>query len=158
VPGYEKLQHPALQGLPESGWRVPVWELKRGPRGRRGEGGPTSGQSSTYALDRHTRKDCQMLSTQPQVSIQASDPLFGGGGRTRGNLTWGPRATRCSPRVMGEKVEGKKGSHIGESEHSRPLLEHRKAFHPEIRKGSLGESLSHPPSTVGLEESFIIER
>ena len=35
-----------------------------------------------------------------------------------------------------------------------------KAFHGEIRKGSLGESLSHPPSTVGLHEqrcSMVLE-
>jgi hypothetical protein len=31
-------------------------------------------------------------------------------------------------------------------------LEHRKSFHWEIRKGSLGESLSHCPGTVGLDE------
>jgi hypothetical protein len=31
-------------------------------------------------------------------------------------------------------------------------LEHRKVFHWEIRNSSLGESLSHHPSTVGLDE------
>jgi hypothetical protein len=35
---------------------------------------------------------------------------------------------------------------------------HRKAFLWEIRNGSLGESISHPPSTVGLDEQrhFIV--
>ena len=46
--------------------------------GKSGEGGPTSHQSSTYALDRQTWEGCQMLSTQPQVGIQASDPPDGG--------------------------------------------------------------------------------
>jgi hypothetical protein len=31
-------------------------------------------------------------------------------------------------------------------------MEHRKAFHQEIRKSSLGESLSHPPSMEGLDK------
>ena len=35
-------------------------------------------QSSTYALDRQAWEGCQTLSTQPQVGIQASDPLDGG--------------------------------------------------------------------------------
>jgi hypothetical protein len=34
-----------------------------------------SGQSSIYALDRQMREGCRTLSTQPQVGIQASDPL-----------------------------------------------------------------------------------
>ena len=53
-----------------------------------------------------------------------------------------------------------RGSHTGESEHSGSGLEHMKAFHGEIRKGSLGESLSHPPSAVGLDEqrqSMVLE-
>ena len=33
-------------------------------------------QSSTYALVRWTWEGCQTLSTQPQVDIQASDPLI----------------------------------------------------------------------------------
>ena len=45
-----------------------------------------------------------------------------------------------------------RGSQTGESEHSGSGLKHMKAFHGEIRKGSLGESLSHPPSSVGLDE------
>jgi hypothetical protein len=39
-------------------------------------------------------------------------------------------------------------------------MELRKDFHREIRNGSLGESLSHPPSTVGLDEkrrSMVLE-
>jgi hypothetical protein len=47
-----------------------------------------------------------------------------------------------------------------ESEHNRSWLEHRKAFHWEIRNGSLGESLSHPPSAGGLDEqshSMVLE-
>ena len=45
-------------------------------------------------------------------------------------------------------------------EHSGSGLEHKKAFHLESRKGSLGESLSHHPSTVGLDEqrqSMVLE-
>ena len=46
------------------------------------------------------------------------------------------------------------------SEHSGSGLEHMKAFHLESRIGSLRESLSHPPSTVGLDEqrqSMVLE-
>jgi hypothetical protein len=53
-----------------------------------------------------------------------------------------------------------RGSQTGESEHSGSGLKHMKAFHGEIRKGSLGESLSHPPSAVGLDEqrhSMVLE-
>ena len=53
-----------------------------------------------------------------------------------------------------------RGSHTGESEHSGSGLEHMKAFHLESRNGSLGESLSHPPSAVGLDEqrhSMVLE-
>ena len=53
-----------------------------------------------------------------------------------------------------------RGSHTCESEHSGSGLEHRKAFHQEIRNGSLGESLSHPPSFTGLDEqrlSMVLE-
>jgi hypothetical protein len=39
-----------------------------------------SSQSSSYALGRQMWEGCQVLSTQPWVSIQASDPLYGGGG------------------------------------------------------------------------------
>jgi hypothetical protein len=55
-----------------------MWELKSNQR-KEGNGGPLSLQSSTYALDRLTWEGCQMLSTEPQVGIQASDPLNGGG-------------------------------------------------------------------------------
>ena len=53
-----------------------------------------------------------------------------------------------------------RGSHTCESEHSGSGLEHLKAFHLESRNGSLGESLSHPPSAVGLDEqrhSMVLE-
>ena len=39
-------------------------------------------------------------------------------------------------------------------------LEHRKAFHGEVKSGSLEESLSHHPSTEGLDEqrqSMVLE-
>jgi hypothetical protein len=39
-------------------------------------------------------------------------------------------------------------------------LEHRKVFHQKIRNGLLGESLFHPPITVGLDEqrhSMVLE-
>ena len=39
-------------------------------------------------------------------------------------------------------------------------LEHRKAFHREVKSGSLEESLSHHPSTEGLDEqrqSMVLE-
>lgn len=45
-----------------------------------------------------------------------------------------------------------RGSDAGENPNSSLWLEHRKAFHWEIRKGSLEESLSHHPSTAGLDE------
>jgi predicted metal-binding protein len=53
-----------------------------------------------------------------------------------------------------------RGSHTSENEHSGSWLEHRKAFHWEIRKGSLGESLSCPPSVADLDEhrlSMVLE-
>jgi hypothetical protein len=53
-----------------------------------------------------------------------------------------------------------RGSHTSEIEHSGSGLEHMKAFHLESRKGSLGESLSLPPSAVGLDEqrcSMVLE-
>lgn len=45
-----------------------------------------------------------------------------------------------------------RGSDAGENPNSSLWLEHRKAFHWEIRNGSLEESLSHRPSRVGLDE------
>ena len=61
-------------------------------------------------------------------------------GWTRGSPgyqgTWG---NTLGPRNMGKKAEG-------------PRLEHRKAFHWEIRNDLLGESLSHYPSTVSPDE------
>jgi hypothetical protein len=73
-----------------------------------------------------------MLSTQPGVGIQTFDLLFWGrGGVNKGSPTW--ESQGYFPKVIEER-------------------EHRKAFHQEIRKGSLGESLSHPPSAVGLDE------
>ena len=49
-------------------------------------------QSSTYALDRQMLEGCQMLSTQPQVGIQASDPLNpSSGGGQRQPPTWEPQ-------------------------------------------------------------------
>jgi hypothetical protein len=57
-------------------------------------------------------------------------------------------------------MRDERGSHTGESEHSGSGLEHMKAFHLESRKGSLLESLSHPPSAVGLDEwrhSMVLE-
>ena len=48
---------------------------------------------------------CQMLSTQPRMGNQASDPLSRG--CRRGSPRPGdPRATPCSPRVIGERDEG----------------------------------------------------
>ena len=47
-------------------------------------------------------------------------------------------------------MRGRGVPNTGESEHKGSLLEHRKAFHWEIRNDSLGKSLSHPPSAVGL--------
>jgi hypothetical protein len=46
-----------------------------------------------------------MLSTQPQVGIQASDPLVRGGQETA--QPGGPGATPCSSRVMEEREEGR---------------------------------------------------
>jgi hypothetical protein len=48
-----------------------------------------------------------MLSTQPQVGIQASDPLDRSGGQQGATQPGGPGATPCSPRVMGEREEGR---------------------------------------------------
>jgi hypothetical protein len=81
-----------------------MWELKRG-QGKRGEGGPMSRQSSTYALSRQTWEVCQTLSTQPWVGIQASDPLKSGLGWTRGSPTWGCRRPPhpVALGVMGER-------------------------------------------------------
>ena len=52
------------------------------------------------------------------------------------------------------------GSHVGESPLSSPWLELRKAFLQEVRRGSLGESLSNRSSKVGLDEqrqSMVLE-
>jgi hypothetical protein len=56
---------------------------------------------------------------------------------------------RREERARREGVLG--GSHVGKSPWSGPWLEHRKAF-CQVRQGSLGESLSHHSSTVGLDE------
>jgi hypothetical protein len=48
-------------------------------------------------------KDCQSLSTQLQVGIQASNPLEGCGQGAA--PTWGPEATPCSPTVIGERED-----------------------------------------------------
>ena len=65
-----------------------------------------SGQSSTYALVRWTWEGCQTLSTQPQVGIQASDPLDWRW--PRGSPTWGPPGQHpVAPGVMGEREEGR---------------------------------------------------
>jgi hypothetical protein len=51
-------------------------------------------------------------------------------------------------------------SHTGESSKSGPWLEHRKAFYWKVRSSSLGKSLSHCPSTAGLDEqrqSMVLE-
>ena len=74
----------------------------------------------------------------PGAARSAQEPK-GGEGRERGGTEWFP---------------------VGESPWSGPWLEHRKAFHREIRNGSLEESLSHHPSTVGLDEqrqSMVLE-
>jgi hypothetical protein len=60
-----------------------------------------------------------------------SPGLKGGEGRERG--------------VLGD-------SQVGKSPCSSPWLEPRKAFRQEVRHGSLGESLSHSPYTVYLDE------
>jgi hypothetical protein len=54
-----------------------VGTKKRAQRKERGER-PMPRQSPTYALVRWTWKGCQTLSTQLQVGIQASDPLYVG--------------------------------------------------------------------------------
>jgi hypothetical protein len=49
---------------------------------------------------------------------------------------------------------------MGESPWSYPWLKCKKAFQQEIRHGSLGESLSHCSSMVGLDEqrqSMVLE-
>jgi hypothetical protein len=56
-----------------------------------------SGQSSTYALDRRTLEGCQMLSTQPQVGILASDPLDLGWQGAAPETKMGSGVTPCSP-------------------------------------------------------------
>ena len=53
-----------------------------------------------------------------------------------------------------------RGCHTGESPKSSLWLEHKKAFHLEIRSGSLEESLHHHPNTAGLDEqrqSMVLE-
>jgi hypothetical protein len=52
------------------------------------------------------------------------------------------------------------GSHRGKSPWSGPWLEHRMAFWWEVRHRSLGESLSHLSSMVGLKDqrqSMVLE-
>jgi hypothetical protein len=44
------------------------------------------------------------------------------------------------------------GSHVGESPWFSLWLEHKKSFWWEVKRSLLGESLSHPLSTAGLDE------
>jgi hypothetical protein len=82
-------------------------------------------------------------------------------GVARGSPTWDSQSYFAKAiRLMGERDEGREVPITCESEGSRSWLEHRKAFYQEIRNGSLWESLSHPPSTVGLDEqrhSMVLE-
>ena len=72
---------------------------------------------------------------------------------------WGPQGWLSQPRGLREERAGREGaqggSHTGESPWSGPWLEHRKAFQLEVRRGSLGESLFHHSSTVGLDEQTV---
>jgi hypothetical protein len=69
---------------------------------------------------------------------------------------WMPQGWLCYPQGQREERAGREGalggSHTGESTWSGPWLECRKAFWQEVRCSSLGESLSHHPNTVGLDE------
>lgn len=111
----EQIQYPEKQSVQHPSFVAPkpltCSELyyvgtKRGPRGKRGRKRLMPSQSSTYALVRCMWKGCQTLSTQPQVDIQASDPLFGG--QTRGSPTWEsqdyyPKAPGLQEREKGEE-------------------------------------------------------
>ena len=75
-----------------------------------------------------------------------------------------PQGQLRHPRGQREERAGREGvlgsSHAGESPLSSPWLECRKAFWWEVRRGSLGESLSHPSSMAGLDEqrqSMVLE-
>ena len=73
---------------------------------------------------------------------------------------WGaPGESLASLGAEERRGQGEKGalggSHMGESPWSSLWLECRKAFWLEVRHGSLGESLFHHSSTVGLDEQRV---
>ena len=137
---------------------------------------PASRQSSG-ALGRWMWEDCGMLYTQPWVGVwlwEATESQLGrgwtrGGPKVPGSQPWASHAGYCrraenkwgapgglvSFKVEGRRGQGERmldGSHTGESPWSSPWLEHRMAFWQEVRRGSLGESLSHRSSMVGLHD------
>jgi hypothetical protein len=90
-----------------------------------------------------------------QTSLDAVEEL-----RTK----WGPWGWLAHPQGRRKKWAGREGVlggfHMGKSPWSGPCLERRKAFWWEVRRGSLGESLSHRSSTAGIDEqrqSMILE-
>ena len=74
----------------------------------------------------------------------------------------GPRGPLVSPGAKGRRGQGERcaGWFLHGCESLVPWLECRKAFWWEVRRCSLGESLSHRSSTVGLDEqrqSMVLE-
>jgi hypothetical protein len=85
-----------------------------------------------------------------------------GGEWTRGSPRYqGPWGDTLGPGYTGERVEREREVPTQARVLSPHLwLEHKKAFHREIRNSLLEESLSHHPSTVGLDEqrkSMVLE-
>jgi hypothetical protein len=125
-----------------------MWELKRDlGEERRGR----THVPPMLWTGRHGRAARGFL-LSPGVGIQASDPLNIGVDKAQPYLG-APGPHLVAPGLWERE---KRSSHTGESEHSGPWLEHRKTFHWKTRNGSLGESLSHPPRAVGLDEQTVL--
>lgn len=91
------------------------------------------------------RGQLQVPGSQPPVSRA----VYGRGAENRIEAPW--RHSARDERRRGQGKGALDGSHAGESPSSGLWLEHRMAFWWEVRRGSLGESLSHHSSTVGLD-------
>ena len=133
-----------------------LWELKKGPRGRgekKTHAPPEfylcSGQAEVGALP-------ESFHSAPGGHLSLWPTLQEGGGQGAAQ----PGSPGAFSKALWLWERGMTGFHTGVSEHSRSWLEHRKAFHGEIRNGSLGESLFHRSSTGGLDEqrhSMVLE-
>jgi hypothetical protein len=100
------------------------------------------------------RGQLQVPGSQPPVSRA----VYGRGAENRIEAPW--RHSARDERRRGQGKGALDGSHAGESPSSGLWLEHRMAFWWEVRRGSLGESLSHHSSMADLHDqrqSMVLE-